>query len=63
MHETDAGVPANHQAAADADALPSRRQYAAPQLVALDLRLTQGDTGIPNDGLAGSLLTSGGGPT
>ena len=62
MHETDAGVPANNQADSGSSAPTARRQYAAPQLVALDLRLTQGDTGVPNDGYAGSLLTSGGVP-
>ena len=39
-----------------------RGAYRAPVLVALDLRVTQGDTGRVNDGAFGSLRTSGGGP-
>ena len=38
------------------------RAYSAPVLVALDLRSTHGDDGVPPDGADGSLFTSGGGP-
>jgi hypothetical protein len=62
MHEIDAGVPANNHSATEAVAVPARRPYAAPGLVALDLRVTQGDTGAAVDGAFGAYFTSGGGP-
>lgn len=63
MHAIDAGVPDNNQSATDAVAVPARRPYAAPELIALNLRVTQGDTGAAVDGALGAYFTSGGGPT
>lgn len=44
------------------DAHAPRRAYSAPVLVALDLRVTQGDSGPHIDGERGQYFTSGGGP-
>jgi hypothetical protein len=48
---------------ADAGSAPRRRAaYMAPVLVALDMHMTQGDTGARVDGALGAYFTSGGGP-
>ena len=41
---------------------PLRRTYSAPSLVALNMKVTQGDTGVNIDGALGAYFTSGGGP-
>ena len=43
-------------------ALRRRAAYMPPALVALDLHMTQGDTGAQIDGALGAYFTSGGGP-
>jgi hypothetical protein len=48
---------------ADTGSAPGRRtRYIPPALVALDLHMTQGDTGANVDGALGAYFTSGGGP-
>ena len=61
-HHAELREPAISGAPETSNASAPRGTYRAPVLVALDLRVTQGDTGRVNDGAFGSLRTSGGGP-
>jgi len=57
-------VPGNcgARSAADRRVIGRRMTYTPPALFALDLRMTQGDTGARVDGALGAYFTSGGGP-